>query len=73
VTRGMFGAKLPSVSALMGSAEIAALLDVSRQRVQQLINQPDFPSPIAQLAMGKVWCKDDVISWAQKHGRDISV
>jgi hypothetical protein len=48
---------------LMGSAEIAALFDVSRQRVQQLISKPDFPAPVADLAMGKVWDAAAVRSW----------
>lgn len=48
---------------LMGSAEIAALFDVSRQRVQQLIGKPDFPAPAADLAMGKVWDAPAVRAW----------
>ena len=54
---------------LMGSAEIAAMLGVSRQRVQQLVARPDFPAPDAVLAMGKVWRKADVTAWAKAHGR----
>jgi predicted DNA-binding transcriptional regulator AlpA len=54
---------------LVGSAEIAAILGVSRQRVQQLIARPDFPQPEVVLAMGKVWRKADVLAWAKAHGR----
>jgi len=54
---------------LVGSAEIAAVLGVSRQRVQQLISRPDFPKPDAVLAMGKIWRKADVEAWAKAHGR----
>jgi len=54
---------------LVGAAEIAALLGVSRQRVQQLISRPDFPQPDAVLAMGKVWRLPDVQTWAKAHGR----
>jgi predicted DNA-binding transcriptional regulator AlpA len=57
------------VAALMGAAEIAALLGVSRQRIQQLISRPDFPRPAAVLAMGKVWHTDEVKAWARDHGR----
>jgi hypothetical protein len=53
----------------MGSAEIAALFDVSRQRVQQLIGKPDFPAPAADLAMGKVWDAAAVRAWGEKAGR----
>jgi hypothetical protein len=49
--------------ALMGSAEIAELLEVSRQRVQQLIGKPGFPAPVADLAMGKVWATTAVRAW----------
>ena len=56
---------------LMGAAEIAALLDVSRQRVQQLISHRDFPEPYDTLAMGKVWRKADVLTWATEHGREV--
>jgi len=54
---------------LMGSAEIAALFDVSRQRVQQLIAKPDFPPPVADLAMGKVWDAAAVRAWGESTGR----
>lgn len=54
------------VMELMGAAEIKELLGVSRQRVQQLIRRPDFPKPIASLAMGKVWRREDVLRWARE-------
>jgi predicted DNA-binding transcriptional regulator AlpA len=54
---------------LMGPAEIAALFNVSRQRVTQLIAKPDFPTPVADLAMGKVWQAADVREWGKKNGR----
>lgn len=56
-------------SEYMGSAEIGALFKVTRQRVQQLIARPDFPEPVAHLAMGKVWSADDVRNWGIKTGR----
>jgi predicted DNA-binding transcriptional regulator AlpA len=54
---------------LVGAAEIAAMLGVSRQRVQQLISRPDFPAPAVTLAMGKVWRTADVQAWAKASGR----
>jgi predicted DNA-binding transcriptional regulator AlpA len=54
---------------LVGAAEIAAMLGVSRQRVQQLIARPDFPEPVVVLAMGKVWETKDVRAWAKARGR----
>ncbi|MDP9459351.1 MAG: DNA-binding protein [Actinomycetota bacterium] len=49
---------------LMGTAEVAALLGVSRQRVLKLAERPDFPSPLAVLSMGKVWDGARVREWA---------
>jgi predicted DNA-binding transcriptional regulator AlpA len=31
--------------------------------VYQLTNRPDFPTPIADLAAGKVWLAQDVEVW----------
>ena len=56
----------------VGSAEIAEMLSVSRQRVQQLITRPDFPKPEVVLKMGKVWKRAEVADWARAHGREIS-
>lgn len=42
----------------MGTAEIAALLGISRQRVLKLAEDAPrngFPEPLATLTMGKVW------------------
>lgn len=54
---------------LVGSAEIEDMLDVSRQRVQQLIARRDFPKPVVRLKMGKVWRRTEVEKWARSHGR----
>jgi predicted DNA-binding transcriptional regulator AlpA len=58
-----------TVHHLVGAAEIAQMLGVSRQRVQQLIARDDFPEPDVVLAMGKVWRREDVIAWAKASGR----
>jgi prophage regulatory protein len=49
---------------LMGTAEIAAMLGISRQRVLKLAEKPDFPRPLAVLSMGKVWLGSDIRTWA---------
>lgn len=54
---------------LMGVAEVATLLGVSRQRVTQLAKQEDFPAPAAALAAGPVWESADVERWARGVGR----
>lgn len=45
---------------LAGLAEVASLAGVSRQRASQLSKHPDFPKPVAELAMGPVWREADV-------------
>jgi predicted DNA-binding transcriptional regulator AlpA len=56
---------------LVGPREIAEMLGVSRQRVTQLTEQPGFPKPEVNLAMGKVWRTEDVIEWAKQTGRRV--
>jgi predicted DNA-binding transcriptional regulator AlpA len=56
---------LIAVEQLVGAAEVAEILGVSRQRVTQLTSRPDFPAPVAVLAMGKVWTRDAVEAWAE--------
>jgi plasmid maintenance system antidote protein VapI len=47
-------------------AEIAELLGVTRQRVNQLMHErEDFPAPLAELAIGRVWQRKDIESWAK--------
>ena len=49
---------------IVGVAEIAAQLGVSRQRVHEILRTAhDFPEPAAELAAGRVWLRADVESW----------
>jgi predicted DNA-binding transcriptional regulator AlpA len=54
---------------LVGLTEIAEMLGVSRQRVDQLARAPDFPPPMGQLRAGSIWERDDVVAWARRTGR----
>lgn len=54
---------------VVGAAEIADLLGVSRQRVDQLTRRPDFPAPVAELASGRFWVRGEVERWAIDSGR----
>jgi prophage regulatory protein len=51
-------------SPVVGAAEIGAMLGVSRQRAGVLAQRPDFPAPLATLAMGTVWDTAAVTAWA---------
>jgi predicted DNA-binding transcriptional regulator AlpA len=54
---------------LVGVAEVADMLGVSRQRVHQLATQQGFPDPIARLSAGLVWRRTDIKRWAIQDGR----
>lgn len=55
----------------IGPAEIARMLNVTRQRVTQLRERDDFPKPWATLATGHIWRAEDVAAWAEKGGRKV--
>jgi prophage regulatory protein len=55
---------------LVGVAEVAKLLGVTRQRVNQLVqSEPDFPEPEATLAAGRIWRREPIEKWAEAHPR----
>lgn len=57
---------------VLGVTEVAALLGISRQRVDVLSHSdPDFPEPMAVLGRGRVWQRDDIVEWARATGREI--
>jgi prophage regulatory protein len=52
---------------LMGTAEVARHLGISRQRVLKLAQGTAFPQPLVVLSMGKVWRGQDIREWASEH------
>ena len=56
---------------MVAAAEIVQMLDVKRARVFQLLAAPDFPEPVANLSVGKVWLYSDVVRWAERAGRSV--
>jgi predicted DNA-binding transcriptional regulator AlpA len=57
---------------LLGVTEVATMLGISRQRIQQLTeSDPDFPAPAETLARGRVWQRGDIVKWARATGREI--
>jgi predicted DNA-binding transcriptional regulator AlpA len=54
---------------LIGIAELAELLKVSRQRADQLARQVGFPAPVATLVGGRVWSRSEVEAWMREVGR----
>jgi hypothetical protein len=64
--------KAPQPRDLVGAAEAAILLGVSRQRVGQLAERPDFPAPIARLSAGPVWTHTSIEAFNQSWSRKIT-
>jgi hypothetical protein len=58
-------------SKLVGVAEMALMLGVTRQRVQQLTQRPDFPEPRHRFIMGNAWLLTDFTEWAKANGRTL--
>jgi FtsZ-interacting cell division protein YlmF len=55
---------------VVGVAEIAQLLGVSRQRVHELMRTDSaFPAPAAELAAGRIWHRPDVEQWMVARSR----
>lgn len=52
---------------LLGVAEIAAMLGITRQRVNQLIQSADFPAPEAELSAGRIWTREAIETWVAAH------
>lgn len=48
---------------LMSVGEIKERLGLSRQRVHQLTQRPDWPAPYDTLIIGKVWRRADIEDW----------
>jgi predicted DNA-binding transcriptional regulator AlpA len=51
---------------VVGLAEIAVLLGVSKRTATRYTRRPDFPAPAARLAMGPIWWNDDVEAWIRQ-------
>lgn len=63
----------PNVPDMVGVAELAKLLKVSKQRASELARVRDFPKPFVVLESGPVWRKSTLVShlrrWRRQPGR----
>ena len=57
----------------MGRGELRRLFGVSATRTIQIADRPDFPAPLDELIIGKIWALDDVIAWAERTGRTLDL
>jgi predicted DNA-binding transcriptional regulator AlpA len=51
---------------LVGGAEIARLLGVSRRTAWRYIRRPDFPAPAAKVGDRELWKLEAVERWGRK-------
>lgn len=56
----------PTAPVLVGVAETADILGVTKQRVVQLAATKGFPAPIVRLRAGPVWATDDICQWGSE-------
>jgi len=56
----------------MGAMEIAARLGHTRQWVYVLTSRRDFPEPVIELGMGKIWLAEDVEAWIREHRPELA-
>ncbi|GGM10201.1 hypothetical protein GCM10011594_32620 [Nakamurella endophytica] len=56
---------------VVAMAELVQLLGVSKTRVVQLIARPDFPAPVAELSVGRIWRYSDVLDYCERTGRSV--
>lgn len=64
---------IPLIPELVGTAELAEILGVSKQRVSELRGRDGWPEPVAELASGPVYTLMSIRhfaeSWVRKPGR----
>lgn len=54
---------------LVGVAEIADILGVSRQQGSQMSHRKGFPDPIAELACGPIWTRSSIEAFKKTWNR----
>lgn len=50
---------------LLGFAEVRDALGITSGALAARMNAPDFPSPVAILASGRVWRLDQIVAYAR--------
>jgi hypothetical protein len=56
-------------SALVGVSEAAQILGWDRRRVITYVDRGSFPEPVARLASGRVWRRDEIAAFARAFAR----
>jgi predicted DNA-binding transcriptional regulator AlpA len=55
-----------SERSLVGLAEVAQILGVTKRTATSYAQRPDFPEPLKRLAATPVWLSEDVAAWAEQ-------
>lgn len=67
----------PAFPDLIGVAELAELLGVTRQRASEIQTRAGFPAPVVKLKSGPVWKRTSINAfletWSRKPGRPATV
>jgi hypothetical protein len=59
--------------ALVGVAEAASILGWDKRRVVTYVERGSFPEPVARLASGRVWRREDVEAFARAFRRRLAL
>ena len=55
-----------AIADICGTAEIASVLGVSKQRIASLRKMKNFPDPVIELASTPLWDKNDIIAFLRE-------
>jgi predicted DNA-binding transcriptional regulator AlpA len=58
-----------STGAIVGVGQVAEILAVSSQRVDELRHRADFPMPVERARSDRIWRQTDIETWARDTGR----
>jgi hypothetical protein len=52
-------------------AELTQMLGVTKNRAMQVSKKSDFPAPVAELSVGRVWSYEAVVEFCESTGRKV--
>lgn len=57
---------------VLGLAEVADLLGVSKQQVNSWMRESRFPEPAQRVRATPLWLRPDIEAWAAKHNKPLA-
>jgi hypothetical protein len=52
-------------------AELTQMLGVTKNRAMQVSKKSDFPTPVAELSVGRIWSYEAVVEFCESTGRKV--